>query len=130
MNIGVKLDDLANNLRGYAGVAHALCHMLEADCGESSLQYHAADTLECGLLDIERKMRILADCAIERDKQSSASNPQPDPFKVWLKTHIHGETQWHLATEKQIDQIRELLDHDDLATDTAENNPAQEDTTD
>ena len=112
MNIGVELDDLANDFRDYVGVAYALFYGLEANCEESSLESHAAKAILVGLCDIEEKMRILAAREISADRQERASTPQPDTFRVWLKTYTHGETRWHLATEKQIDQIRELLDGD------------------
>ena len=113
MRIGVKLDDLANELTEYAGIALTLSIAADLDVDIPDFCASTANIIYKGLDDIVDKMKILSDREIPFDKLWRATTPQPDPFRVWLKTHIHNFTQWHLATEKQIDQIRELLDHDE-----------------
>ena len=93
MRIATRLDDLANELKDYSGIAYTLATAMDLDCDASNLYSSAAHIIFCGLDDIINKIRILAD---------HIGESQPTPFRTWIKTYLHGAGQWHFATNEQV----------------------------
>jgi len=111
MSIRVDLGDLADELKDYSGLVFALMTATDLDSDTSNFYSSTAYIIFHGLRDIVDKMKLLAD---------NAEPGKREPYKEYLKTTRSGVSQWHLATNNQIDQIRALLNHDEFSGATAD----------
>ena len=77
MNIGTAMDDLANVLKDYSGLAFTMAVATDLDGDASTFYSSAAHILFNGLDGVVDKMRVLANLA---------DSKKCGPYKVWIET--------------------------------------------
>ena len=109
MGIGIKLDDLSDELKDYSEVAFTLSYAMEQD-SETRHYSATAFVLYKGLNDVIAKMNVLAERIIAGDQYCTLK--EAIPRKHWVLIDS-GRLNWYLATEKQIDLVRKALSYDE-----------------
>ena len=107
MGIRASIHDLAGELEDYVGVVGTLVDALDDDM--TPRESAAAFVLYKGLDAVVSKMKVLGDHIIVGDPNLTLKGALAR--RHWVQVDEGG---WYLATQKQIDLIKEVLNNDSL----------------
>jgi len=128
---GIEIDELSVELKDLAGVVSLLAIAAELDRSADDDYSATAYIIYNALLDIVEKMKLLSKCVIATERQLLAAladaGAEKDPLRLWITIEDTGSAaqKHYFATYDQTDQIRKILEQDDVPDDAVEKDDAE-----